>query len=252
MELDMQRKPLDREWAAFLPGQTAHQPTVAATSDEGIDRGKSKGDGALLAQRMKRMNEERKKREEGGFTTKAMRDLERMKKAKLFTHAQLRICFPDGMSISANFYPNEKIQKVQKLISEQALLSKDLLFDLYVTPPRRILPLQKTLVEEDLLPAARVFVSWKKGNLPSPGVPYIKPELFSSSIVSSFPDSKKVNDNDDRKQNGGSLNKKKKSNESGSGKKKMSEEELMKRMMGGAGGFLSKKKEFQWRKKELI
>merc|ERR1712232_570172 len=143
-----------------------------------------------------------------------------MKKAKLFTHAQLRIGFPDGISISANFYPHEKIQTVQKLISEHALLSKDLLFDLYVTPPRRILPVHKTLQEEGLLPAARIFVSWKKGCLPSPGVPYIKPELFVGSRVSAFPDLKKVVDDDDRKRSGGTLNKKKKSNDGSSGNKK--------------------------------
>lgn len=45
--------------------------------------GEGKSDSSLVAARMKRMEEERRKREEGGFTTKAMRDLEKMKKAKV-------------------------------------------------------------------------------------------------------------------------------------------------------------------------
>jgi hypothetical protein len=47
--------------------------------------GEGKSDASLVAARMKRMEEERRKREEGGFTTKAMRDLEKMKKAKVNT-----------------------------------------------------------------------------------------------------------------------------------------------------------------------
>ncbi len=47
--------------------------------------GEGKSDSSLVAARMKRIEEERRKREEGGFTTKAMRDLEKMKKAKVST-----------------------------------------------------------------------------------------------------------------------------------------------------------------------
>merc|ERR1719203_1704254 len=181
------------------------------------------------------MEEERKKREEGGFTTKAMRDLEKMKKAKLFTHAQLRICFPDGISISANFHPNEKIETVQKLIVEETLVPNTVLdnsFELYVTPPRRILPMNSTLVDEGLLPAARVFVLWKNGASPPPGTSYVKSELFGTSTVSAFPESKMVSENNNEGNSSGGILKGKKSVDGGA-RKKLSEEELMNRMMGG-------------------
>lgn len=68
---------VDRCLIAYLPGDGPVTGSSSAVAQE------SKGDSSLLAGRMKRMEEERRKREEGGFTTKAMRDLERMKKAKV-------------------------------------------------------------------------------------------------------------------------------------------------------------------------
>jgi hypothetical protein len=70
---------MDRFLAAYLPGQ-GPSGMSASGSAAAVE---SKGDSSLVAARMKRMEEERKKREEGGFTTKAMRDLERMKRAKV-------------------------------------------------------------------------------------------------------------------------------------------------------------------------
>lgn len=70
---------MDRCLVAYLPGQG---PSGTNGGSGGVVT-ESKGDSSLVAARMKRMEEERKKREEGGFTTKAMRDLERMKKAKV-------------------------------------------------------------------------------------------------------------------------------------------------------------------------
>jgi len=72
----------DRGLVAYRDGSgpirigTASGSTAAAS-------GEGKSDSSLVAARMKRMEEERRKREEGGFTTKAMRDLEKMKKAKV-------------------------------------------------------------------------------------------------------------------------------------------------------------------------
>lgn len=71
---------MDRCLVAYLPGQGPTGIAGGPTAEASVE---SKGDSSLVAARMKRMEEERKTREEGGFTTKAMRDLERMKKAKV-------------------------------------------------------------------------------------------------------------------------------------------------------------------------
>jgi len=170
--------------AAFRPSEKIAL-LASSVSDDNV-RGHNGGDGSILAARMKRMEEERKKREEGGFTTKAMRDLEKLKKTKVYSHAQLRICFPDGTWLSAKFLPGEKISDVKDLVRSafsSSELQSSLDFNLYVSPPRYILPNQNTLREAGLVPAARVHVSWTGSLTPmsitgNSSGSYIKPELF--------------------------------------------------------------------------
>lgn len=77
---------MDRCLNAYLPGDGPITGSSAVAQE-------SRGDSSLLAARMKRMEEERRKREEGGFTTKAMRDLEKMKKAKVsFSCVTIELC----------------------------------------------------------------------------------------------------------------------------------------------------------------
>ena len=164
-------------------------------------------------------------------------DLEKMKKAKLFTHAQLRFCFPDGISVSANFYPKESIASVQNSLKKEIFSTRDKYdFDLYVTPPRRNLSHDKTLLEEELLPAARIFVSWRKGMSPAAGVEYIKPEIFikNGSIIKSFPNSTKIVDENQNVHHTNKVTTNKKSS-SDVKSKKMREDEMMNRMMKGSG-----------------
>jgi len=84
MEREMQSTiGADRGVVAYRAGEAA--PIATAACGDGGDGGGGggKSDSSLLAARMKRIEDERRKREEGGFTTRAMRDLEWMKKAKV-------------------------------------------------------------------------------------------------------------------------------------------------------------------------
>jgi hypothetical protein len=84
MEREMQSTiGADRGVVAYRAGEAA--PIATAACGDGGDGGGGggKSDSSLLAARMKRIEDERRKREEGGFTTRAMRDLESMKKAKV-------------------------------------------------------------------------------------------------------------------------------------------------------------------------
>ena len=202
----------DREVVAFMPNQQtpfihAEPIAIASTSD-----------GSLLAAQMKRQTDERKQREEGGFTTKAMRELQQMKKTKVYASAVLRIQFPDGSALSAKYLPKECIQVVRNVILESFSIP-NLDFDLYVAPPRRKLDLTKTLQEEGLVPAAKVFVSWKT-SMPGSGSAigsFLQPALFKASHVA-FPESKALVADDIKQSN--------KSHDT-------SEDALLRRMMGG-------------------
>ena len=83
--------------------------------------------------------------------------------------------------------------------SFHASLAKALDFDLYVAPPRRLLNDAKTLEEEELVPAAKIHVSWKVGGSPPDGVAgsYLREELFvagegKEGPTTVFPDAKPV------------------------------------------------------------
>mmetsp|Transcript_901 Transcript_901/g.1388 ORF Transcript_901/g.1388 Transcript_901/m.1388 type:complete len:678 (+) Transcript_901:29-2062(+) len=212
------------------------------TSSQGGGTTGGRGDSSLIAARMKRMEEERKKREEGGFTTKAMRDLERMKKAKVYSHAQIRINFSDGTHLHAKFLPREKVSAIRSVIesSFEPSIAQSLDFDLYVAPPRRLLIDTKTLDEEELVPASKIHVSWKARGAPLSGK-FLRDELFlAGGGTAAFPDAKPIITKPAAaKQKKGADSKKR----GGNGPSK--EELLMQRMLGKSstlGGNTSSKK----------
>ena len=201
----------DRALVALRPHQQASSSDVSTENPP-------TSDGSLLAQRMQRLEKERVLREEGGFTTKAMRELEKLKQAKVYSHAKLRIQFPDGSALEAKFLPKETLDVVKNLIGECLLLPLD--FELYVAPPRRKLDFVKTLQEEGLVPAAKCFVSWKGASPPSN---FLKEELFHSTAPA-YPTAKPLVQE----------TKKEEAKEDAPTKKKQSREEAMlQRMMGG-------------------
>ena len=218
-------KPLaDRELSAILPGANK---TVTATDSMDVD---GPSDGSLLATRMKQMEQERRQREEGGFTTKAMRDLQQLKKQKVYSHVQLRIQFPDGSSLEAKFLPKETVATVKEVILS-AFVMTAFDFELYVAPPRRQLEMGSTLESEGLVPAAKVFVSWKVNRAPTKAAPvgsFMKPELFRHQAGQAFPAAQSLLESKKAAP--------KKKAASKEVKKSSREEDMLKRMMGGKGG----------------
>jgi hypothetical protein len=217
----------DRALVAFLPSSNITTTTGAgavalnATLESG-------GDGSLFAAQWKRQEQERKQRDEGGFTTKAMRDLQQLKTQKVYASAILRIQFPDGSALSAKFLPKELISVVRDVILEN-LIHRNLNFELYVTPPRRTLDLKKTLQEEGLVPAAKVFVRWTTSTPPPECAVggFLPPELFQAATVTPviFPESMALEDSKPSAAGGG-----------GGTAKPSGEDALLRRMMGGGGG----------------
>ncbi len=99
----------------------------------------------------------------------------------------------------AKFLPSESVSSVRSVIKSafRPSLAQSLEFDLYVAPPRRLLNDAKTLAEEDLVPAAKIHVSWRAAVSPAGGTPgcYLRDELFSGGnniAMSAFPDAKPI------------------------------------------------------------
>ena len=201
---------------------------------------------------MRRMEEERRRREDGPLTTRAMRELESLKRARVYPHASLRIGFADGASVTARFLPTETVGTVASVVAERCL-RPDLnppppALDLYVAPPRRLLDPGATLDGEGLVPAARVHASW--GAAPpawtagrdgkrQPGW-YLREELFASAAAAAaagaaFPSSELVAEEgrSGGRKGGGAGGRK----GGGAGNAAEAREEaMMRRMMGGKKG----------------
>merc|ERR1712113_155333 len=95
-------------------------------------------------------------------------------------HVQLRAYFPDGSRLECKFLPHETIAVVKNIISSSFVPSTSsssssssspsgLQFELYVSPPRRILMERNSLTQEGLVPAAKIHISWKDGHSPPAG-----------------------------------------------------------------------------------
>jgi hypothetical protein len=175
----------ERQWIALRPGATAPSTTSAAAVASS-----SREDSALLASHIQKQQKQRQEDANRGFTTKAMRDLERLKKQKVYSHTLLAISFPDGCVCKGQFLPAETIRTVMESI-QQDLLSSDKRqekFELYMTPPRNKLLPHQTLQELGLVPAAKVYISWNSpGNLKGQVGSYLNPTLLETNGDSSGP-----------------------------------------------------------------
>ena len=191
LEQKLQKQFNDREWVASHPTKSG-KPTAILNSDNNDDE---RGSAGLIAAQFQKQQAERKQREEGGFTTKTMRELERLKKQKVYSHTQLALQFSDGTVLQGKFLPKEKISIVIEALKECLIeVPTTTSMELYVTPPKKTLDSKATLQDEGLVPAAKVFV---RMTLPSYR-PFLKPELFASNTAptTAFPASQPVvNDN---------------------------------------------------------
>jgi hypothetical protein len=179
----------ERQWFALRPGETATS-AAAVAAISAAPPSSSREDSALLAGHIQRQQKKSQEDANRGFTTKAMRDLERLKKQKVYSHTLLAISFPDGCVCKGQFLPTETIQTVMESI-QQGLLSSDKRqerFELYMTPPRSKLLPPQTLQALGLVPAAKVYISWNTpGNLKGPVGSYLNPTLFQTNGDSSGP-----------------------------------------------------------------
>jgi PUB domain/UBX domain len=165
---------MNRQWTVTLPGgmtapalSTATAAAAAAAANVPVVA--ASFDASLLAARAQAQYQERVQRETGGFTTAAMRQVQRLSRQRVYAHVLLSIIAgPDGTKLSGQFRPDETIGTVMSALQRDCFArasstnnDHDLEFDLYVTPPRRLLLPHQTLTEAGLVPAAKIFLSWK-------------------------------------------------------------------------------------------
>jgi len=254
---------VDREWSVYRPGkQTSKISSLSTNMSEADMKEPPSSDAKLLAARAKQQMQERERAENGGFTTKAMRDLAKIKNQKVYSHTTLQIQFPDGCWVRGKFLPTEKVGSIERALRSECLRpelfqdeAKSIGIELYITPPRQVLkPPSSTIESHGLGPAAKVFVSFTKPiasvQLSSPGH-YFHPDLIAkdkneqneSESASLFPQAMPIQQEQQNQQgqekpsaNDADAQAKKKKKT-----KRNKEDDMLKRMMGGALGFGKRK-----------
>jgi hypothetical protein len=105
------------------------------------------------------------------LTTKAIRDLEKAKNAKVYKKSLLKVRFPDSVVLQGYFHPKDNMESVHAWVMQS--LSSHGEFELFVSPPRQVListsailsgktsDEPKNLEELGLVPAAIVNLSWQ-------------------------------------------------------------------------------------------
>ena len=149
-------------------------------------------DATIVARSIKAKMEKHKL--SGTLRTKAQRDLTELQRKRVYTETCIRIQFPrphDAIVLESHFSPIESVQAVMDVIRNSlAPAFAQLDFELYLTPPRRVLKPNALLRDEKLVPSALVRLSWKGGIEPAS----LAADLISSAVptegsVLSFPSS---------------------------------------------------------------
>ncbi|GKY97684.1 hypothetical protein MPSEU_000726600 [Mayamaea pseudoterrestris] len=188
LEKAARKQPPPRDWMALHSGQAMPIPSNNNQEDlliSGNDTSASTGsDASLIAQRLQRQMVAAREREQ--FSTKAMRDLKTLERQRVYKQATVTIQFPNGIKLVGKFLPSETVGAVKESLIKECLILGDAnanasstaidvdgdvamdgtaplislpLFDLFLTPPRRVLDDNLTLEQEGLVPAAKVFSS---------------------------------------------------------------------------------------------
>ncbi|KAG0322902.1 Tether containing UBX domain for GLUT4 [Dissophora globulifera] len=117
---------------------------------------------------MKLMNGQKAKREEQekqGFKTAAVRAEEEKARERRYPKTIIRIRFPDRVQLQATFRSQETVGDLRKWVTS-ACVGQGEKFDLYTTPPKKILANDaQTLYQAGLAPQSIVYFSWADSKL---------------------------------------------------------------------------------------
>ena len=176
----------------------------SSSSSSSVERVGGKSDSKIVMELAKKMTEKAKRN--GMMTTKAMRDLEALRKQRVYTECLIRVQLPCRLVVESVFRPSETFNDVMSVL-QRAVLSPAAAaaeFYLFTTPPKQVVDKSMTLQQAGCTPAALVYLGWAAGAAPvDPG------ELCRGNIATasgdaspgaSFPTSIKIDDGRGRRE----------------------------------------------------
>jgi tether containing UBX domain for GLUT4 len=125
---------------------------------------------------MKAILDENEKRSR--FQNKRKQQLDQMKKNKTFTHAIIRVRFPDRLLLQGSFLVLETVNDLYAFVAEALVQTRK--FELFLAPPRQVIKPSK-LNLKSMAPATIVNFAWAdlQETRPMDG-PFLKPELVAA------------------------------------------------------------------------
>ena len=195
------------------------------------------GDTSLLMGNLKKQNE--KAKASLGFTTKSMREVERMRKEKVYREASLKIVLPDRTSVNVvvkvggggtGGIVKSVIDEVVERTFVEGMWGQS--YRMHVAPPRRNVVLSNTLKEEGLVPTGLVQFVFE--GVEGGGAGWIREGVANGAAI--VPAGRKIGE-----AKGGGMKGGEKPPPAKKEKKEVSEEDMMRKMMGkskslGGGG----------------
>lgn len=146
---------LDRQRALFRPPPDGHAMTRFELPDSFFELNPSEVK-ILLSETEAR----RKKAENAGFKTRALREQEDLERAQKYPKTCIRVRFPDRCSLQVNFLSSEQVSALYEQV-QITLAEPNRPFTLYVTPPQRTLDPELSFYKSSLAPSSVVYLSWK-------------------------------------------------------------------------------------------
>ena len=109
----------------------------------------------------------------GPLKTQKLREQDERRRAEQFGPVPVRVHFPDGVVIQAEFKPTETLSSLHKLI-QQCMPPSLTQWHMYVTPPKQVFKdLSLTFYKAGLVPAANVLIGLESRH----EGPCLKPEI---------------------------------------------------------------------------
>jgi len=183
-------KPLsdvERAFHAVQPGTPFNRQSIDANNAS--SRNGQGGKDALLTDtqlvvRSAKLRSAKAKQKEQ-MTTKAMRDLNKMKRQKLYAKTLLRVQFPSRLIVEGVFRPHETISDVcdvlRRVVLSEACAGSG--FYLFTIPPKSVLDSKKTLKQLGLCPAALVYLGWSSGSAPASKEELLHPNMMAKTTA---------------------------------------------------------------------
>eukprot|EP01035_Chromulina_nebulosa_P018596 gene18596-24323_t len=168
-ELEGEPSDIERNTEVIFPNIESNNTTTDVITND--DTEQTNDQSTINKSLIKRLKQVMSSNNEGPpLTTKALRELEKIQSERIYNKILIRVRFSDKVTLQGRFHPRNTIAEVFSWVNDclhsDYKYEDEYKFELYTSPPKCIYdPLSSsTLYDLHLIPAAMLYLSWKKTN----------------------------------------------------------------------------------------